>query len=118
MNTCPACSQPISSNDLACPKCGISLNPGTATAGPASGGTGKGLSVAAVIVMGLVGAVLLLGCLGSLGWFIYAPGFPMASKPTGRGFAAGSTIAFEEELEAIPEEMLPIETPESRNSTP
>jgi hypothetical protein len=103
MNTCPACSQPISPNDLACPKCGISLNPGTATAGPASGGMGKGLSVVAIIVMGLVGIVLLLGCLGSVGWFLFA----RPSKPTGAGFPAGSTIGYEieEELDADPDEM-------------
>src|SRR6266446_257230 len=102
MNTCPACSQPISPNDLACPKCGISLNPGTATAGPASGGTGKGLSVVAIIVLGLVVIVLLLGCLGSVGWFLFA-----LRKPTGAGFPAGSTVGYEieEEPDAVPDEM-------------
>jgi hypothetical protein len=30
MNSCPACSQAVSPNDLVCPKCGISLHHGTA----------------------------------------------------------------------------------------
>jgi hypothetical protein len=79
MNACPACSQPVGPNDLVCPKCGISLHPGTATAGPAAG-EGKGLSVVAIVVIAIVGIVLLLGCLGLVGsafWFI-APGPGMA----------------------------------------
>src|SRR6266478_8111048 len=66
MNTCPACSQPVGPNDVTCPKCGISLHPGTATAGPASSGA-KGLSVVAIVVIAIVAIVLLVGCLGLLG---------------------------------------------------
>jgi hypothetical protein len=67
MNACPACSQPVGPNDLTCPKCGISLHPGTATAGPASEGSSKGLSVVAIVVIAVIGIVLLVGCLGVLG---------------------------------------------------
>src|SRR5262245_20588949 len=66
MNACPACSQPVSPNDTVCPKCGISLHPGTATAGPASGG-GKGMSVVAIVVIVIIGVVVLIGCLGLVG---------------------------------------------------
>jgi len=74
MNTCPSCSKPLQTNDLVCPHCGISLNPGTATAGPASGG--GGMSVVAIIAIVIVSIVLLLGCLGLAGgafWFFMAP---------------------------------------------
>ena len=63
MNTCPACSQPIAPNDLACPKCGITLHHGTATAGPASVG-GKGLTIAAIVIFAGIGITLLVGFLG------------------------------------------------------
>jgi hypothetical protein len=66
MNACPACSQPVGPNDVTCPKCGISLHPGTATAGPA-GGSGKGMSVVAIVVIVIIGVVLLVGCLGLVG---------------------------------------------------
>ena len=66
MNACPACSQPVSSNDTVCPKCGISLHPGTATAAPTGGG-GKGMSVVAIVVIVIIGVVVLIGCLGLVG---------------------------------------------------
>jgi hypothetical protein len=66
MNACPACSQPVGPNDITCPKCGISLHPGTATAGPAGGG-GRGMSVVAIAVIVIIGVVLLVGCLGLVG---------------------------------------------------
>jgi hypothetical protein len=102
MNTCPACSQPVSPNELTCPKCGISLHPGTASAGPASGG-GQGLSVVVIVVMGLVGIILVLGCLVSFGWFLLpGPVRPPGSPST--SFPAGSTVMYEEDvIEAIPD---------------
>jgi hypothetical protein len=82
MNACPSCSQPVGPNDVVCPKCGISLHPGTATAGPASSG-GKGLSVVAIVVIAIVAIVLLVGCLGVLGaglfWFRAAAVMPAAT---------------------------------------
>ena len=66
MNACPACSQPVTANDTVCPKCGISLHPGTATAAP-SGGGGKGTPVVAIVVIVIIGVVLLVGCLGLVG---------------------------------------------------
>ena len=62
MNACPACSQPTGQNDLFCPKCGISLNPGTSTAGPASA-SGKGSSVVVIVVALILGIVASLGVL-------------------------------------------------------
>jgi hypothetical protein len=70
MNACPACSQPVGPSDLVCPKCGISLHPGTATYGPASG-EGKGLSVVAIVVIAIVGILLVVGCLGLLGASVF-----------------------------------------------
>jgi hypothetical protein len=104
MNNCPACSQPISPNDLACPKCGISLNPGTATAGPASGGGGKGPSVAAIVVMGLVSILLLLVCLGGVRALFV--GRAVVRPPPG-GIPAGSTVVYDvdDPLEAVPAAM-------------
>jgi hypothetical protein len=80
MNACPACSQPVAPSDLVCPKCGISLHPGTATAGPASG-SGKGLSIVAIVVIAIVGIILLIGCLGLLGAgvFFFRASAPMPS---------------------------------------
>ncbi len=78
MNVCPACSKTIRADDLTCPHCGISLNPGTATSGRA-GGTGKGLSVVAMVVVGLVGVIMVvvvLGCLGAV-----AVPFFMVARP-------------------------------------
>src|SRR5262245_30143182 len=66
MNACPACSQPVGPNDTVCPKCGISLHPGTATAGPAGGG-GKGMSVVAIVVIAMIGVVVLVGWVGLVG---------------------------------------------------
>jgi hypothetical protein len=66
MNACPACSQPVGPNDTVCPKCSISLHPGTATAGPTGGG-GKGMPVVAIVVIVIIGVVLLVGCLGLVG---------------------------------------------------
>jgi hypothetical protein len=109
MNTCPACSLPISPNDLACPQCGISLNPGTATAGPAAGGAGKGPSVAAIVVIALVGIVALVGCLGTVGVFLARGRAVM--RPATAWVPAGSTVVYEiEESETIPTEM-PAGTP-------
>jgi hypothetical protein len=103
MNTCPACSQPVSSNELTCPKCGISLHPGTATSGPASGG-GKGLSVVLLVVAGLVGIFLVLGCLVAFGWFLL-PGPVMPPRPPSATYSAGSTVMYEEDVfEAVPDE--------------
>jgi hypothetical protein len=86
MNACPSCSQPISPNDLACPNCGISLNPGTATAGPTAGGAAKGPSVAVIVGVAIVGIVLLVGCLGTVAWFIapmpvMGPASPTSATP-------------------------------------
>jgi hypothetical protein len=67
MNVCPACAQAVGPNDVTCSKCGISLHPGTATAGPASGGSGKGLSIVAIAVIAVIGIVILVGCLGLVG---------------------------------------------------
>jgi len=81
MNICPSCSKPLQTSDLVCPHCGISLHPGTATAGPASGSAG-GMSVIAIIVIVVVSIVLLLGCLGIAGgafWFFMD--VPMAAPP-------------------------------------
>jgi hypothetical protein len=103
MNSCPACSQPVGPNDLTCPKCGISLHPGTATAGPASGG-GQGLSVVVIVVMGLVGIILVLGCLVSFGWFLF-PGPVMPPRPPSATPSGGSTVMYEEDvIEAVPDE--------------
>ncbi len=117
MNTCPACSQPISPNDLVCPKCGISLNPGTATAGPAAGGAGKGPSVAAIVVIALIGIVAVGGCLGTVGVFVFRSRAVM--RPAPGWVPAGSTVVNEvEESEAIPTEM-PVERPaESKDVSP
>jgi hypothetical protein len=82
MNVCPSCSKSLGADDLVCPHCGISLHPGTANAGPASGG-GHGMSVAAIVVIGIVGIVLLVGCLGIAGvafWFFLDA--PVAAPPT------------------------------------
>jgi hypothetical protein len=104
MNTCPACSQSVGPNDLTCPKCGISLHPGTATAGPASGG-GQGLSVVVIVVMGLVGIILVLGCLVSFGWFLL-PGPVRPPRSPSTSFPAGSTVMYEEHvIEAVTDEM-------------
>src|SRR5260370_19683152 len=65
MNACPSCSKPVDPNQLACPHCGISLHPGTATAGPASTGGGSGMSIAAIAMVAIVGIVVLLACLGA-----------------------------------------------------
>src|SRR5262245_38361169 len=84
MNACPACSQAVSPTDLVCPKCGISLHPGTATAGPASGGGGKGLSVVAIVIVAVVGIVVLVGCLGTMFGFLFflrAAPVPMTPPP-------------------------------------
>jgi hypothetical protein len=115
MTTCPACSQPISPNDLACPKCGISLNPGTATAGPAAGGAGKGPSVAAIVVIALVGIVAVVGCLGSAGIFLVRS--RAVVRPAPGWIPAGSTVVYEvdDPLEAVPAEM-PVEMP-AKNTT-
>src|SRR6266478_7702313 len=99
MNTCPACSQPVGPNDLKCPKCGISLHPGTATAGPSSG-AGKGLSVVVIVIVGLIGIILVLGCLVSFGWLL----IPRLARPSGAGYSAGSTVMYEEDvIEAVPD---------------
>src|SRR5262245_22859732 len=103
MNACPACSQPVSPNELTCPTCGISLHPGTATSGPAPGG-GKGLSVVAIVVVGLVGIILLLGCLVTFGWFLL-PGPVMPPGPPSATPSGGSTLPYEEDvIESIPDE--------------
>jgi hypothetical protein len=54
MNSCPACAKTVHPNDLVCPHCGINRHPGRATAGPAAGG-GKGLSVAAIVIIAIAG---------------------------------------------------------------
>src|SRR5262245_8321680 len=101
MNTCPACSQPVSPNELTCPKCGISLHPGTATSGPAPG-DGKGLSVVVIVVAGLIGLFLVLGCLVTFGWFLF-PGPVMPPRPPGA--SGGSTLPYEEDvIESVPDE--------------
>ena len=103
MNSCPACSQPVAPNELTCPKCGISLHPGTATSGPASGG-GKGLSVVVIVVVGLVGMFLVLGCLVTFGWFLL-PGPVMPPRPPSSSPSGGSTLPYEEDvIESVPDE--------------
>jgi hypothetical protein len=80
MNHCPSCSKPLQTEDLVCPHCGISLHPGTATAGPASGG-GGGMSVVATIVIAIVCIVVLAGCLGVVGFAFWFTGTPVAAPP-------------------------------------
>jgi hypothetical protein len=111
MNTCPACSQPISPNDLACPKCGISLNPGTATAGPAAGGGEKGPSVAAIVVIALVGIVLLVGCIGAASVFLIGRA---VVAPAPGWVPAGSTVVYDvDDPIEMPVERLPANSDES-----
>src|SRR6516165_7221521 len=71
MNTCPACSKTVDPNQLTCPHCGISLHPGTATAGPGSAGGGSGPSIGPIAVMIVVGIVVLVACLGVPALFLF-----------------------------------------------
>ena len=105
MDVCPACSKAITPSDLTCPKCGISLHPGTATCGPASG-SGKALSIAAIVAGGLVAIILLLGCLGALGWTFLGISPVRVHKSTWSGIPAGSTIVYEvdDSMEEMPSE--------------
>jgi hypothetical protein len=113
MNICPACSQPISPDDLACPKCGISLNPGTATAGPASGGAGKGPSVAAIVVIALVGILLVVICLGGVTALIIGRA---VVHPAPGWVPAGSTVVYDvdDPFEAVPAAR-PVDRPSEDN---
>lgn len=106
MNACPACSQPVTPNDSVCPKCGISLHPGTATAGPASGG-GKGMSVVAIVVIVIIGVVLVVGCLGLVGASLVfgirsGASMPAATPTTAPLPPVTETMQIEESLEAVP----------------
>jgi hypothetical protein len=102
MNACPACSQAVSPNDLVCPKCGISLHHGTTSAGPASGGN-RGPSTALLVGAGVVGILLLFGCLIFLGASVFM--LRARTPPVAAPFPAGSTIDFEmEEVEVSPAE--------------
>jgi len=120
MNTCPACSQAIGPNDLVCPKCGISLHPGTATAGPASGG-GKGTSVFLIVGVGLVGIVLVLACLGILGARFYVARARMSAalSAVAAPVQAGSEVDLKaEELEVYIDEMPAEESPKDESTKP
>jgi len=112
MNSCPACSKPIGADDLACPHCKIRLNPGTANEGPASGG-GKTLSVAAIVVIAVAGIVLLLGCLGMLGAWVFAirSAAPLVA-PASVKMAAPSLPAPITEIPAEPEQVVPETVPD------
>jgi hypothetical protein len=103
MNACPACSQPVGPNDLTCPKCGISLHPGTATAGPASGGSGKGLSVVAIVVIAVIGIVLLVGCLGVLGTglFYFRTQAVMSPPPSAVPYGASAPVPLTEPSDTL-----------------
>jgi hypothetical protein len=106
MNACPACSQPVGPNDVTCPKCGISLHHGTATAGPAGGG-GKGMSVVAIAVIVIIGVVLLVGCLGLVGaslvFGIRSSARMPAATPTAAPLPSVSEAAeVEESVEPVP----------------
>jgi hypothetical protein len=117
MNNCPACSQPISPNDLACPNCGISLNPGTATAGPTAGGTAKGPSVAAIVVIVIVGIVVVIGCVG--GVRLLRVGRAVV-RPAPGWVPAGSTVVYDvdDPIEIVPAET-PVDMPgENDNTSP
>jgi hypothetical protein len=96
----------VSPNDTVCPKCGISLHPGTATAGPASG-SGKGMSVVAIVVIVIIGLVLVVGCLGLLGaglMFGIRSGATMPSTPPTMAPLppVTETMQVEESLDAVP----------------
>jgi hypothetical protein len=62
------------------------------------------LSVVVIVVVGLVGMFLVLGCLVAFGWFLL-PGPVMPPRAPTFSYPAGSTVMYEEEMiEAIPEE--------------
>jgi hypothetical protein len=107
MNACPACSQAVSPNDLVCPKCGISLHHGTASAGPTS--AGRGPSLVLIVAIGLIAVVLLLGCLlGIASWFFLARS--SASRAATVAYPAGSTVEMEfEDVEVLPLGLTPAE---------
>src|SRR5262249_37902982 len=112
MNTCPSCSKPLQTNDLVCPHCGISLHPGTATAGPASGSAG-GMSIVAIIAIVVVSIVLLLSCLGILGgafWFFMAPRTALPTTPVSPPPPMVKKVPTVESMEALPVQ----EAPENR----
>lgn len=123
MNTCPSCSKTVDPNQLACPHCGISLHPGTATAGPASTGGGSGMSVAAIAVVAIVGIVALLACLGVPALLLFgvrramvppAPATPVSSPlppiaPTAISASPPVTTPSEAPLAVTPEDQPPAE---------
>jgi hypothetical protein len=123
MNTCPACSKTVEPNQLACPHCGISLHPGTATAGPASAGGGSGLSIAAIVVIAVIGIVVLVVCLGG-GLFFFrlaatplpAPATPVTAPlppaaPTAVGVAPPVEIPVDGAAAETAEDQTPAEQP-------
>jgi hypothetical protein len=113
MNTCPACAQPVDPNLLNCPHCGISLHPGTATAGPASagGGGGGGMSIAAIVVFAIVGIVVLLACFGAPVFWLFGARRAMVRPPAATPVASPLPPVVPPEVGASPPVELPVEDP-------
>ncbi|MFN0052256.1 MAG: hypothetical protein ACKV0T_08690 [Planctomycetales bacterium] len=69
MNQCPACNQPVTAAETACPHCGIPLHHDVASGGAAGGRSrGGGSALVVVIVAGIGLLFALMVCAGFL-WF-------------------------------------------------